>query len=344
MTKFKKLMNGRALYQENDKIWVAQGRKFYAVDYNGKMVSKVFTVPGGLKERILTFHRILTQGTRNDIRILLPLNNGNIMVAARRKVIIFSPNGDILNIWSDFHGNKPGHQGACVTPDGTVFFTEYLLNTKRDHPIRLWRSKDQGITWNIIKEFAPGDIRHLHFIKWDKYEKCLWLGTGDYGKGNCENRLYKSIDNGDTWTLIGQGSQDWRAIGVCFTKDALLWGTDAGSCPDTAHFIRMNRKTQLLEILGDLEGPCHGCASYKDGRAFFSTGVEGGENEKDNFARLKEYKAGKIETIWKLKKDIFPLILQYGIMRFPLGTDNCNRVVLTTMALKKHGEAIMIED
>ena len=337
-------MNGRALYQEPDKIWVAKGRKFFAVDYDGKRVSKVYVVPGGLKDRLMTCGRVLTQGTRNDIRILLPLKNGNLMVVAKRKVLIFSKQGEVLNVWTEFQGNKPGHQGACVTPDGAVFFTEYLLNPKRDHAIRLWRSMDNGMTWHVVKEFEPGDIRHLHFVKWDVYVGCLWMGTGDYGENGAENRLYQSTDNGETWRLVGQYSQDWRAIGVCFTKDYLYWGTDAGSCPDTVHFLRMDRRTEQLEILDDMEGPCHGCGSYADGRAFFSTGVEGGENEKDNIARMKMLGAdGKLQTVWECKKDCLPLIIQYGVMRFPLGTDDCDRVVFTTMGLKGYGETIMIE-
>ena len=339
---FNKIFNGRALYQAPDKIWVAKGLKFFAIDYTGKRVSRLFTVPGGLKERLMTCCRILTQGTRNDIRILLPLQNSNLLVSAKRKVLIYSPEGEIVNIWTEFQGNKPGHQGACVTPEGTIFFTEYLLNPNRDHDIKLWRSTDNGMTFQVVKTWPAGDIRHLHFVKWDSYEKCLWLGTGDYGENGSENRLYKSVDNGENWELIGQYSQDWRAIGVCFTKDALLWGTDAGSCPDTVHFVKMDRQTRKLEILADFEGPCHGCASYKDGRAFFSTGVEGGENEKDRYARLKEYKNGKLETLWELKKDIWPLILQYGVMRFPLGTDACDKVVFTTMGLKCYGEKVII--
>lgn len=98
MIQFKKLMNGRALYQEPDKIWVAKGRHFFAVDYNGQRKSRVFTVPGGLKERLMTCGRILTQGSRNDIRILLPLKNGNILIAAKRKVLVFSPSGKVVNI------------------------------------------------------------------------------------------------------------------------------------------------------------------------------------------------------------------------------------------------------
>lgn len=339
---FKKLTNGRALYQTPDKIWMAKGMTFYAIDYNGKRVTPKFTV-GGMKDRLIGSFRLSRQLLRVGLHHLLPLANGNILVTAKRITYIVSPEGKVVNTFSGYQGNKPAHQGVCVTPDGTVFFAEYLLNTNRDHPVRLFRSNDNGLSFQILKEWPAGEIRHLHFLKWDSYEKCLWLGTGDYGEGDKECRLYKSFDNGDTWELVGSGSQDWRAIGVCFTNDALLWGTDAGSCPDTVHFVRMDRKSSKIEILANFEGPCHGCASYADGRAFFSTGVEGGENEKDRYARLKEYKAGEIVNHWQLKKDIWPLILQYGVMRFPLGSENCKRVVFTGMALKGYGETVIIE-
>lgn len=341
--RFKKLLRGRALYQTPDKIWVAKGMTFYAIDYEGNRVGPKYVV-GGLTDRIFGTFRLSRQLLRVGLHHLLPLKNGNILVTAKRISYVVSPEGKVVHTFTGFQGNKPGHQGVCVTPNGTIFFAEYLLNPNRDHVIRLYRSTDNGTTFQVVKEWPKGAIRHLHFVKWDNYEKCLWLGTGDYGEGGSENRLYKSTDNGDTWMLIGQGSQDWRAIGVCFTKDALFWGTDAGSCPDTVHFVKMDRKTHRLEILADFEGPCHGCASYADGRAFFSTGVEGGENEKDRYARLKEYKAGKIVDHWQLKKDIWSLIIQYGVMRFPLGTDVCDKVVFTTMGLQGHGECVMIEE
>ncbi len=342
MIKFKQLLSGKALYVTNDKIWVARGMKFFAINYQGKKVSKTYKV-GGLIENIIGTSRLSRQALRVGLHHLLPLNNGNILVTAKRKTYILNTKGDVVNIFQGYQGNKPGHQGVCITPEGTIFFCEYLMNMDRTKEINLYRSIDNGNSFQIIKTFPAGDIRHLHYIKWDEYEKCLWMGTGDYGPNNEECRLYKSIDNGDTWELIGQGSQDWRAIGLCFTKDYVIWGTDAGSCPDTVHFVRMDRKTKQIEILEDFEGPCHGCASFKDGRAFFSTGVEGGENEKDRFARMKEYHNGKTTDLLMLEKDIWPLIVQYGVMRFPLGTDNCNKVVFTTMGLKGHGETVMIE-
>lgn len=338
----KSLLKGRALYQTPDKIWIAKGMTFYAIDYNGRRVTRRYTV-GGIKDRILGTFRLPRQLLRLGLHHLIPLNDDNVLVTAKRITYIIAPDGKVVNTFTGYQGNKPGHQGICVTSDGTIFFAEYLLNPNRDHVIRLYRSSDNGRSFHVIKEWPKGDIRHLHFVKWDSYEECLWVGTGDYGEDNKENRLYRSGDNGNTWELIGEGSQDWRAIGICFTKDALLWGTDAGSCPDTVHLVKMDRKNKHLEMLEDLEGPCHGCATYKDGRVFFSTGVEGGENEKDKYARLKLFEKGKTQEICRFKKDIFPYVLQIGALRFPLGTENCNKVVFTAMGLKHNGEKIIIE-
>ena len=156
--------------------------------------------------------------------------------------------------------------------------------------------------------------------------------------------LMKSYDNGDTWETVGKGSQDWRAIGVCCSQDKLLWGTDAGSVPDQNHINTMDRKTCELHTIYDVEGPCHGSASFKDGRIFISTGVEGGENEKDRFARLKEISDGKIIEHLKMKKSLFPFIMQYGVMRFPFGTENIDRVVFTAMGLNKGLESVYVEE
>ena len=37
--KLKKLLSGKALFQETNRIWIAKGMTFYAVDYSGKRVS-----------------------------------------------------------------------------------------------------------------------------------------------------------------------------------------------------------------------------------------------------------------------------------------------------------------
>ena len=335
----KRLIKGRALYTEKDRIWIAQGMTFFAVDHNGRPVTKKFSV-GSAKEKLIGMNRLSRQLLRQGIHHLVPLPSGDVFLTAKRKSYIVGRDGNIKYTFKGYLGNKPGHQGVCVTPDGTIFFGEYTLNPKRDHDTHLYRSVNGGKTFENIYTFKSNEVRHIHFIKWDPYEKCLWLGTGDEDR---ENLLLRSTDNGETWDKIGGGSQDWRAIGICFDERYLTWGTDAGSVPDQNHIIRMSRKTHELQILANAEGPCHGCGSFKDGRVFISTGVEGGQNEKDRYARLKQIKNGRPVGVLKQQKDIMPLILQYGVIRFPLGTENTDRVVFTMYGLKRNGEQVYIE-
>lgn len=334
---FRKLFHGKALYTEKNRIWVSRGLTFYAIDYSGKRVTQEYKV-GGFKSRLLASNRLSEQLLREDIRNLMPLKDGSLFVTAKRHLYTVAADGTIRNDFTEFIGNKPGHQGVCVTPDGTLFFGEYSVNIDHKNQSRLFRSMDNGITFKPIYTFDR-NIRHIHFIKYDAYEACLWLGTGDI---DSECLLMRSADNGDTWTAVGSGSQDWRTIGVCFTPDSLIWGTDAGSVPNQNHIVKMERGNNKLEIIGDVEGPCHGSASFADGRVFISTGVEGGENEKDRYARLKRVDGNAIIDLLKVKKDMWPLIIQYGVMRFPLGTENTNKVVFTMMGLRGGGEMVYI--
>ncbi len=338
--KMKKLIRGRALYTEKNRIWVAQGMTFFAVDYSGKMVTPKYIV-GNFREKVIGSNRLSRQLLRQGLHHLLPLPNGDLFVTAKRISYVVGCEGNIKSCFSGYLGNKPGHQGVCITPDGTIFFGEYTLNPKRDHDTHLYRSIDGGKTFKIILTLNKNEVRHIHFVKYDPYEKCIWLGTGDE---DFENLLLRSFDNGDTWEKIGGGSQDWRAIGICFDKDYLTWGTDAGSVHDKNHIVRMDRITNKLQIVDDAEGPCHGCGSFSDGRVFISTGVEGGENEKDRNARLKQVNDDCVVTLFEKKKDILPLILQYGVIRFPLGTENTNKVVYTMYGLKKNGEQVYVEE
>ena len=338
--KMKKLIKGRALYAEENRIWVAQGMTFFAVDYNGKRLTRKYSV-GNELENLIGLNRLTRQLFRQGLHHLVPLANGDMFVTAKKISYIVSQDGTVKYTFKGYLGNKPGHQGVCITPNGTIFFGEYSLNTNRNHDTHLYRSTDNGKSFQIVLTLKKNEVRHIHFIKYDPFEKCIWLGTGDE---DFENILMRSFDNGVTWEKVGSGSQDWRAIGICFNKDELIWGTDAGSVPNQNHIIRMDRKTQKIEVIHDAEGPCHGCGSFKDGRVFISTGVEGGENEKDHNARLKQVNGGSVITILEKKKDLLPFILQYGVIRFPLGTDNTNKVVYTMYGLKGNGEQVYVED
>ena len=336
--KLKRLTHGRALYVDRDRIWIARGMSFFAVDHNGRRVTNKYRA-GTLLQKLLSLCFISRQMLREGYHHMLILKDQSILVTARKKTYIFNQDGTIRNTFTGYLGNKPASQGVCVTPDGTIFFGEYTVNVQHTNDTHLYRSTDNGKTFQCILTF-PKTIRHIHFIKYDPYENCIWLGTGD---ADDEAKLMRSDDNGNTWTTIGEGSQQWRAIGVCFNEKSLVWGTDAGSVPDQNHINQMDRKTHKMTSICEVEGPCHGSASFADGRVFISTGVEGGENERDRFARLKEIKGESVIDHFQLKKSLFPYIMQYGVMRFPAGTENTDRIVFTAMGLWKGLETIYTE-
>jgi hypothetical protein len=334
---FRNLIKGRALYTEREKIWIAQGMKFFAIDYSGIQVTKQYWI-GSTQQRIAAYNRVSRQLFREGIHHLVPLLNGDIFLTTKRKAYTLDSSGQIKSTFSSFIGNKPAHQGVCVTPEGTLFFGEYSVNLDHKNTTTLYRSVDNGINFVPVLVF-PKNIRHIHFVKYDPYSHGIWLGTGD---ADHECNLMLSKDNGDTWEVIGGGSQDWRAIGVCIIEDSLIWGTDAGSVPDINHIVKMDRKTKQLELLSNVEGPCHGCAKYPNGKILISTGVEGGENEQDRFSRLKMIKNDEVIEVFKREKDILPLIIQYGVIRLPLGSENSRKVIFTSMGLKGGGEVVVL--
>lgn len=337
--KGKKIFNGRVLYVADKTIWVAKGLVFWGIDRNGKRTTGKYKV-GGYVDRLISFFRLPRQLLRAGIHHLLPLKNGGYLVTLKKKTLILDSKGSIINTFQGYRGNKPGHRGICTTPDGTVYFGEYSVNLNNENPTSLYRSTDNGISFQKILTFEKREVRHIHFIQWDKYENCIWMGTGDK---NYECKLMRSTDNGDTWETVGQGTQLWRAVGISPTEDALYWGTDAGSVQDLNYIVKMDRKTRQIEKVKEMQGPCHGNAVLADGTVYMSTGIEGGENEKDKYAHVWRCGIeGSVEEVYKLKKDFFPNIVQYGVIRYPMGLEDSNDIIYTTYALKGNGEAVYI--
>lgn len=337
----RKIFNGRALYVDFDKIWVAKGTVFWGINRAGDPVTPKFEV-GSQIEKVIGCSRLTRQLIRGGIHHLIPLKNGGYLVTLKGKTLILDGRGKVVKRFDDYRGNKPAHRGICVSPGGDILFGEYTINLNNNNPTSLYRSKDNGISFHRVLTFDRSYVRHIHFLEWDKYDNCLWMGTGDKDH---ECFLMKSTDGGDNWEVIGGGTQLWRAVGIACSSDYLFWGTDAGSVPHPNYIMRMNKKTTMIEQVQEVQGPCHGNAVLADGTIFVSTGVEGGANEKDSFAHLwKVEKNGSINEVLKIKKDIFPHIVQYGVIRFPLATDNCDAIVYTTYALKENGEAVYIDE
>ncbi len=331
--------NQRAFWAGPDRILVGRGCRAFWLSNDGNLTPQA-RVPTGWIERWLASCRVTRQALRLGIHNLWPLPDGSL-VGVAKGVLLKCPAGNIqFRVVARLRfGNKPGFNGMCVDPAGCIYYGEYALNPGRTLPIGLYRSDDGGETYHRIHEFSAGKVRHIHYIQWDPYAQCLWMGTGDR---DSECALFRSFDGGVRWETVGSGNQLWRAVGVVFTADALFWGTDAGSdTGDHQNFIvRWDRKTNRLDRVLELQGPCHGATCLGDGMLLVATGVEGGINEKDDHAHLWASSDGRHwEEIATWRKDRLPFVLQFGVVHFAHNLERSSVVHLTTRGLVGAGES-----
>lgn len=126
-----------------------------------------------------------------------------------------------------------------------IYVSEYSMIIGADHKLykgtidRSKKPKWETIVTVISEAKLKQDrrtflkaARHIHLVKTDPYSGHVWFGTGDE---NNESILKRSTDNGKTFQMIGMGSQEFRTLGIWFTKNYVYWNMDTGA-PDQKIF------------------------------------------------------------------------------------------------------------
>jgi hypothetical protein len=127
--------------------------------------------------------------------------------------------------------------GITSTPDGTLYYGEYMI-LPQPVPVAIWKSSDEGQTWQKAHEFPPGTIRHIHAVQYDELHGGIWIGTGDRDE---ESRVGVSHDGAASFEWAVEGSQHCRACALVFFDDAVVWGMDADYAQN--HVISCARET-----------------------------------------------------------------------------------------------------
>jgi hypothetical protein len=134
-------------------------------------------------------------------------------------------------------GKGRGLMAFGVTRDshGAIYYGEYTTEPGT-HPISIWKSSDEGRSWQEAFEFPAGTVRHIHTVQFDPYDGAIWVGTGDR-----DEHCYVGVshDGAATFRWIVEGSQECRTCGFAFFPDVVLWGMDADF--KTNHLIRLQR-------------------------------------------------------------------------------------------------------
>lgn len=269
-------------------------------------------------------------GLRLGIHDVLPLASGAILVSISGQLLRWH-HDRWMSVLAYDGFRKPTRHGLLCDRSGRIYVAQYSVNADLRRDVRLWRSTDGGVSFQLCHTFAKASTRHIHFIQEDHVDGALWLGTGDL---DAEVGLYRSRDGGDSWQRVGGGSQRWRAVGLAFTADALWWGTDAGADQQCGNsIVRWDRATGNLVAVHPLEGPAHGVTTLPNGSILFATGVEGGSNESDGSVHLWHGRE-RWQQLAQWPKGLQPPIMQYGLAYFPRGQEDSSRLFIVQKGLR----------
>ena len=167
-------------------------------------------------------------------------------------ILRFSSDGKLLSTASPGHSHW--HGTRSIDQSGkTILYAEYPNNKNRFTPNGLedvdeealdlrmpgvFRSVDDGETWEKVFEQSWRDIRHFHVVAADPYlPGTWWLSSGDKPD---ESRVWRSDDDGSTWrdVSLNQPKYDcypgiesttrsaYRFTDIWIGEDTLIWGSD----------------------------------------------------------------------------------------------------------------------
>lgn len=116
---------------------------------------------------------------------------------------------------------------------------------------RLWIAENNGARIRCLLKngasLASGgtlNITHFHACVWDRYEKCLWVATGDYDDTSC---LLKGTCNNGAWSFEKiLGSYDAKFGQLLVDQDFLYCTTDYVNTQETG--LRMVAKQYANDI------------------------------------------------------------------------------------------------
>jgi len=138
--------------------------------------------------------------------------------------------------------------GLTRDDTGAIYYGEYP--TGRLGPgstVRIYRSADEGRSWQVAHEFPARFVRHVHAVQWDPYGQALWVATGDR---DSESRVGYSTDGGRTFRWIGSGSQRFRAVSLLFQPERVAWAMDAPRVD--SRIVTWHRATGRIELSEDV--------------------------------------------------------------------------------------------
>jgi hypothetical protein len=202
----------------------------------------------------------------------------------------------------------------CVDPaTGYIYFGEYFSNFEKK-PVQIYRSRDNGCSWEVVYIFEEGNINHVHGVFFDKYTSRLWVTTGDREN---ECIIGYTEDGFESFHELFRGGQEYRCCVLMFFEDRVMYVTDSQYMRNS--IMVFDRQNPEIRSVYNISGS--GIFGGQSGdMAFCSSSVEPSDVNTERYSHV--YVSLNRGENWldiaKYEKDFLPKsAFQFGSILFP---------------------------
>ncbi len=340
-----------------DTIFLSKLNVLYKYSINNNSLEKVYSFSSDIYTFLSKFSNLLRRLFRKDIRYAIKINNNNLLLVKNGYFIRL--NLEKRRIESKIkvpRGSRPLNMtivNSLPGFDSGVYFGEYF-NSQKDDSVKIYNYTDDML--KEVYEFrSEDDIEHIHNLVVDSYRNCIWILTGDFGKGT---GIYKATNNFESVECVVRGKQKYRSCVAFPTEKGLIYATDSQFEQNYIKILYTENDKWKIKNIFKTNGPCIYGTLLND-EYYFSTSVEATDSAKkiSNFLKNKrgpgviknqsEIVKGNLEkgfeVIYTNEKDVYPFVLfQFGNIIFPSGINNTRHLFFTNIALKSNDFTTMI--
>ena len=326
-----------------DNLILYRKGKFYVFNGSDTIAEHILFTTS--KYRIIEKSKLLYRLLRLGIRTAVSLDDDIIIFCVGKTIYEY----DFVNrhLSEGFHTEEQARPLYFSKIEGingfddVVVFGGYLGNRDKK-PVNIYRRVCRD-TWDVIYTFEQGQINHVHNIIPDPYAECVWILTGDFGDASA---IWRVTDNFNKVEKVLYGQQTYRSCVAFPTHDGLIYATDT---PFKNNYLYLISRDSGIHKIGALAGSCIYGTKWKDAYVFSST-VEGdGRNEtilssffnrkkgigiKDSKVHLYLFREHTLKEIYSETKDIWPFAFQFGVFKFPFGSNLSDKLYFQPIATK----------
>lgn len=302
------MKKGKILLVGYDEYFFSRGHRIYKCNITDGKQSFLTAVKNGIYT-YFSANKYLRRLTRSELFGLYELGKEFIILAKKGIFVYDSASNNIYKSLDIQRGSKP--LNLCVLPNGHLFFGEYFQNMEKE-AVNIYRSSDNGHSWQVAFTFAAGEINHIHGVFFDKFASRIWVVTGDREN---ECIIGYTEDEFESFHECLRGGQEYRTCQLYFYPEYIVYATDSQYIQNKVKCI--NRETLVIKDIQDIQG-----SAIKGGQvgnlSFLSTTVEPSDVNTDKYAHIWISKDGlHWEERYKAKKDNMPSLFQFGTFEFP---------------------------